>query len=132
MAEEIDMKGLFFKLANSAQEGEDAVMDRKKITRALKVGLLKLILFLVLNVYLFFICTYIYVHSELVKQALGISEEYKTEDVLNSMDANGDGTIDLEEWTTCMTPELKRAIYRSLANPDKLNGFQPLVDVAKV
>jgi len=100
MAEEIDMTALFYKLANSSQEGEDAVMDRKKITRALK--------------------------------ALGISEEYKTEDVLNSMDANGDGTIDLEEWTTCMTPELKRAIYRSLANPDKLNGFQPLVDVAKV
>ena len=43
MAEEIDMKGLFFKLANSAQEGEDAVMDRKKITRALKVGHLKLL-----------------------------------------------------------------------------------------
>ena len=61
------MKGLFFKLANSAQEGEDAVMDRKKITRALKVGLLKLIPFLVLNVYLFFICTFIHVHSELVK-----------------------------------------------------------------
>merc|ERR1711944_26664 len=100
MAEELDMKGLFYRLANAEQEGEDAVMDRKKITRALK--------------------------------ALGISEEYKTEDVLNSMDANGDGTIDLEEWTTCMTPELKRAIYRSLANPDKLNGFQPLVDVAKV
>merc|ERR1711944_160534 len=100
MAEELDMKGLFYKLANAEQEGEDAVMDRKKITRALK--------------------------------ALGITEEFKTEDVLNSMDANGDGTIDLEEWTTCMTPELKRAIYRSLANPDKLNGFQPLVDVAKV
>ena len=67
MAEEIDMTALFYKLANSSQEGEDAVMDRKKITRALKVGLLKLILFLVLNVYLFFICTFIYVHSELVK-----------------------------------------------------------------
>ena len=48
------------------------------------------------------------------------------------MDANGDGTIDLEEWTTCMTPELRRGIYKSLRNPDKLNGFQPLVDVAKV
>merc|ERR1712140_110435 len=99
-AEEIDMTALFYKLANASQEGEDAVMDRKKITRALK--------------------------------ALGITEEFKTEDVLNSMDANGDGTFDLEEWTTCMTPDLKRAIYRSLANPDKLNGFKPLVDVAKV
>ena len=48
------------------------------------------------------------------------------------MDADGNGAIDIEEWMTCMTPELKRAIYRSLANPDKLNGFQPLVDVAKV
>ena len=36
-AEELDMKGLFFRLANAEQEGEDAVMDRKKITRALKV-----------------------------------------------------------------------------------------------
>ena len=48
------------------------------------------------------------------------------------MDANGDGTIDLEEWTTCMTPELRRGIYKSLSNPGKLKGFQPLVDVAKV
>ena len=48
------------------------------------------------------------------------------------MDANGDGTIDLEEWTTCMTPELRRGIYKSLSNPDKLKGFQPLIDVAKV
>ena len=36
-AEELDMKGLFFRLANAEQEGEDAVMDRKKIARALKV-----------------------------------------------------------------------------------------------
>ena len=35
--EELDLKGLFYKLANAEQEGEDAVMDRKKITRALKV-----------------------------------------------------------------------------------------------
>ena len=63
---------------------------------------------------------------------MGGDEEIKTEDVLNTMDANGDGTIDLEEWTTCMTPELRRGIYKSLSNPDKLKGFQPLVDVAKV
>lgn len=37
--EELDLKGLFYKLANAEQEGEDAVMDRKKITRALKVTL---------------------------------------------------------------------------------------------
>ena len=36
---ELDLKGLFYKLANAEQEGEDAVMDRKKITRALKVTL---------------------------------------------------------------------------------------------
>ena len=60
MAEEIDMKGLFFKLANSAQEGEDAVMDRKKITRALKVGHIKLVLFQLPYVFLFF---YMYFHS---------------------------------------------------------------------
>ena len=48
------------------------------------------------------------------------------------MDANGDGTIDLEEWTTCMTPELRRGIYKSLSNPDKMQGFEPLVNVAKV
>ena len=35
--EELDLKGLFYKLANAEQEGEDAVMDRTKITRALKV-----------------------------------------------------------------------------------------------
>ena len=35
--EELDLKGLFYKLANAEQEGEDAVMDRMKITRALKV-----------------------------------------------------------------------------------------------
>jgi len=65
-------------------------------------------------------------------KALSISDEVKTEDVFNKMDANGDGTIDLEEWTTCMTPELRRAIYKSLNNKDKFDGFKPLVDVAKV
>ena len=54
------------------------------------------------------------------------------EDVIQTMDANGDGTIDLEEWTTCMTKELRMAIYKSLNNKDKLDGFKPLVDVAKV
>lgn len=67
-----------------------------------------------------------------LKQALAISDEVKTEDVFNKMDANGDGTIDLEEWTTCMTKELRIAIYKSLSNKDKLDGFKPLVDVAKV
>ena len=35
--EELDLVGLFHMFANTEQEGEDAVMDRKKITRALKV-----------------------------------------------------------------------------------------------
>ena len=35
--EEIDMVGLFYKLANAEQEGKDATLDRKKITMALKV-----------------------------------------------------------------------------------------------
>ena len=56
----------------------------------------------------------------------------KAEDVLSSMDENGDGTIDLHEWTDCMTKELRMAIYRQLNNKDKLEGFRPLVDVAKV
>jgi len=65
-------------------------------------------------------------------KALGITEEFKTEDVLNTMDADGNGVIDIEEWTTCMTKPLRMAIYRSLANPDKLAGFQPLMDVTKI
>ena len=38
MAEELDMKGLFYKLADPAKEGQEQTMDRKNITRALKVG----------------------------------------------------------------------------------------------
>jgi len=98
--EGMDLKGLFYQFANAEQEGEDAVMDRKKITRALK--------------------------------ALGISEKISTEDVLNTMDENHDGTIDLHEWLDCMTKELRIEIYKCLNNPDKLAGFKPLVDVAKV
>ena len=56
----------------------------------------------------------------------------KAEDVLNSMDENGDGTIDLHEWKDCMTKPLRMAIYRALSNKDKLEGFRPLVNVAKV
>lgn len=48
------------------------------------------------------------------------------------MDEDGNGVIDIHEWTDCMTKPLRMAIYRSLANPDKLAGFQPLMDVAKV
>ena len=48
------------------------------------------------------------------------------------MDADNSGDIDLDEWTNCMTKELRIAIYRQLNNKDKLAGFKPLVDVAKV
>jgi len=65
-------------------------------------------------------------------KALGITEEFDTEAVLASMDDDGNGVIDLHEWTSCMTKPLRMAIYRSLANPDKLGGFKPLVDVAKI
>jgi len=98
--DEIDMVGLFYKLANAEQEGKDATLDRKKITMALK--------------------------------ALGISDEFKAEEVLAAMDADNSGDIDLDEWTNCMTKELRIAIYRQLNNKDKLAGFKPLVDVAKV
>merc|ERR1712062_929613 len=76
--EEIDMVGLFYKLANAEQEGKDATLDRKKITMA--------------------------------------------EEVLASMDADNSGDIDLDEWTNCMTKELRIAIYRQLNNKDKLAG----------
>ena len=39
MAEELDMKGLFYKLADPAKEGQEQTMDRKNITRALKVSI---------------------------------------------------------------------------------------------
>ena len=47
--EELDLKGLFYKLANAEQEGEDAVMDRTKITRALKVPIDSVIKHLISN-----------------------------------------------------------------------------------
>ena len=48
------------------------------------------------------------------------------------MDANKDGTIDLHEWDKYMTPELRTAIEHKLNDQDKVEGFRPLVDVAKV
>lgn len=98
--DEVDLKDVFYMFANADQEGVEATMDRKKITRALK--------------------------------ALGIGDEMKAEDVLQSMDADGNGVIDLEEWTTCMTKDLKRAIYAKMNNKQTLAGFKPLVDVARV
>jgi len=65
-------------------------------------------------------------------KALGIGDEMKAEDVLSAMDADNSGDIDLREWTECMTPQLRRAIYSKLNNKEKLAGFRPLVNVAKV
>ena len=48
------------------------------------------------------------------------------------MDANNDGTIDLEEWEKYMTPELRAAIESKLLDTNKVAGFRPLVDMAKV
>jgi Ca2+-binding EF-hand superfamily protein len=65
-------------------------------------------------------------------KALEISKEISVQDVLDTMDADKSGDIDLHEWTTCMTKELRRAIERKLNNKDKIAGFRPLVDMAKV
>merc|ERR1712203_495409 len=48
------------------------------------------------------------------------------------MDANKDGTIDLEEWEKHMTPELRAAIEAKLGDSGLVAGFKPLVDIAKV
>ena len=48
------------------------------------------------------------------------------------MDANNDGTIDMEEWEKYMTPELRAAIELKLTDSNKVAGFRPLVDMAKV
>merc|ERR1719333_1875599 len=48
------------------------------------------------------------------------------------MDANKDGTIDMEEWEKVMTPELKAAIQAKLSDSGLVAGFKPLVDIARV
>lgn len=65
-------------------------------------------------------------------KALEIGAEISVQDILDTMDADKSGDIDLHEWTTCMTKDLKRAIERKLNNKDKVEGFRPLVDMAKV
>ena len=61
-----------------------------------------------------------------------MGKELNADDILNKMDANNDGTIDLEEWDKYMTPELRAAIEHTLTDEDKVGGFRPLVDMAKV
>merc|ERR1711992_130895 len=48
------------------------------------------------------------------------------------MDANKDGTIDMEEWEKFMTEELKAAIQSKLDDSGLVSGFKPLVDIARV
>merc|ERR1719175_301680 len=48
------------------------------------------------------------------------------------MDANKDGTIDIEEWEKFMTEELKAAIQSKLDDSGLVSGFKPLVDIARV
>lgn len=95
-----DLKKVFQQFANTAVEGEAAVLNTKKVSRALK--------------------------------ALGVGGELKADDILMKMDANKDGTIDLEEWEKHMTPELKAAIEAKLQDTGLVAGFRPLVDIAKV
>jgi Ca2+-binding EF-hand superfamily protein len=63
---------------------------------------------------------------------MGLGDEFKAEDVLEAMDANHDGTIDLDEWLNCMTKELRIAINSKLHKKEKLDGFKPLINVAGV
>lgn len=95
-----DLNKVFKQFANTANEGDAAVLDKKKVKRALK--------------------------------ALGVSNELNADDILDKMDANKDGTIDMEEWDKFMTPELKAAIQSKLDDSDLVAGFKPLVDIAKV
>merc|ERR1711894_692522 len=65
-------------------------------------------------------------------KALGVSKDLNADDILDKMDANKDGTIDLEEWDKHMVPELKAAIQAQLDDAGLVKGFRPLVDIAKV
>jgi len=65
-------------------------------------------------------------------KALGVDKQLNADDILNKMDANNDGTIDLEEWDKYMTPELRAAIELKLTDTNRVAGFRPLVDMAKV
>ena len=48
------------------------------------------------------------------------------------MDANNDGTIDMQEWEQHMPAELRTAIEAKLTDKGTVAGFRPLVDMAKV
>lgn len=95
-----DLKKVFQQFANTATEGEAAVLDKKKVKRALK--------------------------------ALGVDGSLNADQILDQMDANKDGTIDMEEWEKFMTPQLKDAIQAKLGDSGLVAGFKPLVDIARV
>merc|ERR1712158_99402 len=95
-----DLKKVFQQFANTGVEGEAAVLDKKKVKRALK--------------------------------ALGVDASLNADEVLEKMDANKDGTIDMEEWEKFMTPQLKDAIQAKLGDSGLVAGFKPLVDIARV
>ena len=60
-----------------------------------------------------------------VKDDLGVDEQF-------AKFGTADGFITLEQWNSSMTPELRAAIEKQLGDDDKVKGFRPLVDVAKV
>merc|ERR1712241_1224411 len=62
----------------------------------------------------------------------GVDASLNADEVLEKMDANKDGTIDMEEWEKFMTPELKAAIQAGLDDSGLVKGFKPLVDIARV
>ena len=65
-------------------------------------------------------------------QALGVDGSLNADQILDQMDANKDGTIDMEEWEKFMTPQLKDAIQAKLGDSGLVAGFKPLVDIARV
>jgi len=95
-----DLTKVFKQFAASAVEGEAAVLDKKKVIRALK--------------------------------ALGVDKSLNADVVLDKMDANNDGTIDMQEWEQHMPAELRTAIEAKLTDKGTVAGFRPLVDMAKV
>ena len=125
-----DLKAVFAQFANSANEGEAACLDKKKVKRALKVIILHVIIATrsYIKIHIEYSCT----KRDNIFQALGVSKDLNADDILDKMDANKDGTIDLEEWEKFMTPELKSAIQSKLDDSGLVKGFRPLVDIAKV
>ena len=58
--------------------------------------------------------------------------EETTKEFFGKLDSNKDGMISLEEWQTSMPSTLAMTIEVQLNDDDVLEGFRPLVDVAKI